>query len=150
MLRECCQHLDLEEKVLARSGRDWISRRRWMNDTQEMRRLIYYAALTAPGRDVEASHFPPRGRIDHEAYTGAQLEVMSLEDVVGHKLDHFFCRLGSVEVSGVYNAVLAQVERSLIEKSLKWAKGNRLKAARALGLDRNTLRRKIKELNIKI
>ena len=148
LLRECCQRLDLEEKALGRSGREWIARRRWGGDPAEMRRVIYAAALAAPGPEIEAAHFPPRRRRDHEAHAKAAFEGLSLEEIVRHKVAHFFGQLGRVEVSGVHRTVLMQVEKPLVEESLRWAEGNQQRAARALGINRNTLRRKMKDLGL--
>ena len=149
LLRECCQRLDLDEKVLGKSGREWIARRRWGEDPHEMRRMVYAAALASSKAEIEASHFPPRRRRDHEAHAGAIFESLSLEEIVRHKIAHFFERLGSVDVEGVHGAVIAQVERPLIEEGLRWAGGNQQRVARALGINRNTLRKKMAAYRIK-
>ncbi|MGB9698667.1 MAG: helix-turn-helix domain-containing protein [Thermodesulfobacteriota bacterium] len=49
---------------------------------------------------------------------------------------------------GIYNRIIKKVERLLIALVLEEEKGNQVKAARRLGINRNTLRRKIKELAI--
>jgi len=46
--------------------------------------------------------------------------------------------------------VLREVERPLISLSLEATRGNQLKAARLLGLNRNTLRKKIRKLDIRV
>lgn len=48
----------------------------------------------------------------------------------------------------VYRVILAQVEKPLIERVLERTEGNQLKAARILGINRNTIRAKIKRLGI--
>ena len=68
--------------------------------------------------------------------------VVALREAVRQKVAHFFERLGAVEATDVWRAVLAQVERPLIERCLAWAGGNQLKASRVLGINRNTLRKK--------
>lgn len=148
LLKECCLELGIPEKRFGKSGREWIAKRRWNGDPSEMLRIVCYAALTAKGEEIHASHFPPRFREDHEAYSKAQFESMSLEEIVRQKISHFFERLGRVEVSGLHRTIIAQIERPLVVECLKWTKGNQLKASRALGINRNTLRRKMKELKI--
>ena len=74
---------------------------------------------------------------------------LSIESFIGNKLEHFFERLGQHDAQGLYETVLAQVERPMIERALEWAKGNQLKAARVLGINRNTLRVKMCKLKIK-
>lgn len=148
LLKECCLQLGLDEKAFGKSAREWIARRRWNEDPSEMRRAIYRAALCSKGALVESSHFAPRTLRDHEAHVGAKFEEMSLEDAVDQKMAHFFEQLGTIEVDKVHRTVIEQVERPLIAKCLEWAGGNQLKAARVLGINRNTLRKKIKELGI--
>jgi len=76
------------------------------------------------------------------------VQETGLEDLVEHKMDAFFDRMGSVEANSVHKSVIAQVERPLIRKCLKWSGGNKLKAARVLGINRNTLSKKIREYGI--
>jgi two-component system nitrogen regulation response regulator GlnG len=75
-------------------------------------------------------------------------DEVGLENIVELKMDTFFERMGEVEASSVHRAVIAQVERPLIRKCLEWAGGNKLKAARVLGINRNTLSKKVKEYGI--
>lgn len=73
---------------------------------------------------------------------------LSLEQIVECKVGHFFERMGEVEAVSVHKAVIGQVERPLIRKCLEWAGGNKLRAARVLGINRNTLNKKVKEYGI--
>ena len=50
----------------------------------------------------------------------------------------------------LYDTVLSEVEKALISIVLKETGGNQLKAARTLGINRNTLRAKIKEYKIRL
>lgn len=52
--------------------------------------------------------------------------------------------------NGLYSRILSEMEKPLIELSLTATNGNQIKAAELLGLNRNTLRKKIKELEIQI
>lgn len=52
--------------------------------------------------------------------------------------------------AGLYDRVLKTVERPLIMHTLNATGGNQIRAAQVLGLNRNTLRKKIRELNIEI
>jgi two-component system nitrogen regulation response regulator GlnG len=51
-------------------------------------------------------------------------------------------------VENLYSLVIERVERPLIELTLKTTRGNQIRAAQILGINRNTLRKKIAELNI--
>ncbi len=52
--------------------------------------------------------------------------------------------------AGLYDRVLREVERPLIAISLAACRGNQIRAAQLLGLNRNTLRKKIRELGIEL
>jgi len=52
--------------------------------------------------------------------------------------------------SDIYDRVLAEVERPLIRMTLAATRGNQIKAAAMLGLNRNTLRKKIRDLEIPV
>jgi len=56
---------------------------------------------------------------------------------------------GDMPPPGLYGRVLREVEEPLIVATLAITRGNQLRAADILGLNRNTLRKKIKELDIK-
>lgn len=57
---------------------------------------------------------------------------------------------GDQPETGLYKRVISEVEVSLITNTLKAVDGNQSKAAKILGLNRNTLYKKIRELNIKL
>jgi len=78
----------------------------------------------------------------------ASAEEVGLERLVELKMDDFFERMGEVEAGFVHRTVIEQVERPLIRKCLQWSGGNKLKAARVLGINRNTLSKKVKEYGI--
>ena len=78
------------------------------------------------------------------------LNSCSVYDFLEEKLNRYLKKLAKLERSNLYDAVISEVEKSLISIVLKETDGNQLKAARALGINRNTLRAKIKEYKIHI
>jgi two-component system nitrogen regulation response regulator GlnG len=67
-----------------------------------------------------------------------------------HLRDYFAAHKGGLPPTGLYDRVLREVERPLIQLTLGATRGNQLKAAQLLGLNRNTLRKKIRELDIEV
>ena len=55
-----------------------------------------------------------------------------------------------VNNKNIHSDIISEVERSIIQNVLIITKGNQLKASEMLGLNRNTLRKKIGDLNINI
>ena len=67
-----------------------------------------------------------------------------------HLKDYFAAHKDGLPSAGLYERVLREVERPLIALSLSVTRGNQIKAAELLGLNRNTLRKKIRELDIQV
>jgi two-component system nitrogen regulation response regulator GlnG len=56
----------------------------------------------------------------------------------------------TIKKGEIYQAVIGDIEKSLIEKALGYTSGNQILAAKLLGINRNTIRSKIKKLNIDV
>ncbi len=76
--------------------------------------------------------------------------TVSLKEYIEKRIHDFIRRFKSSEGSNLYYTLLREIEKPLITMTLKETKGNQLEAAHILGLNRNTLRKKIKELNISL
>lgn len=81
----------------------------------------------------------------------ASLIAENLSQTVNRLLGEYFAaHRGMMPPTGLYNRVLREIEKPLIEQTLFITGGNQIKAAAVLGLNRNTLRKKINALSIKI
>ena len=82
------------------------------------------------------------------------LETAGAEGLAGaverHIKDYFAAHKGGLPAAGLYDRVLREVERPLIVQTLGATRGNQIRAAHLLGLNRNTLRKKIRELDIPV
>jgi len=68
----------------------------------------------------------------------------SMNECVQRSLSNYFSQLGDQIPNELYDMVLAEVERPLLEAMMAYTKGNQSKAAIYLGLSRGTLRKKLK------
>jgi Fis family transcriptional regulator len=68
-----------------------------------------------------------------------------IDDCVRRTLDQYFHDLGSEEPAGLHHLMVRSVERPLLENVMSRAEGNQSLAAQWLGINRNTLRRKLLE-----
>lgn len=82
----------------------------------------------------------------------ANLQSVSLEKLVKSKLEVLFQQQheAQVELNGLYNIVIEQVEKPLLELALRASNGNQVRTAQMLGINRNTLKKKIDIYKIKI
>jgi two-component system nitrogen regulation response regulator GlnG len=67
-----------------------------------------------------------------------------------HLRDYFSAHDGGLPAAGLYDRILREIEKPLISLSLGATRGNQIRAAQLLGLNRNTLRKKIRELDIPV
>ncbi len=80
-----------------------------------------------------------------------QLYSLGLQGVMERYISHYFDLHGNILPSaGLYHCLMKEIEKPLIEVSLRRLKGNQVQVAKLLGIDRNTLRRKIQALNISL
>lgn len=75
-------------------------------------------------------------------------ESQSLRDCVEKSMDNYFKHLDGQPVTNVYDMVLAEVEAPMLEIVMKHTRHNQTKAAQVLGLNRGTLRKKLKQYGL--
>lgn len=74
-----------------------------------------------------------------------------LSHYVGESLDRYFASLnGSTPPCDLYRMVLEQMEKPLLERVLDYNRGNQSKAAAMLGINRGTLRKKLRTYDLDI
>ena len=72
----------------------------------------------------------------------------TLQDKIETLLDNYFKDLDGEKPNDVYNMVLHSVEKPLLIYIMNYAQGNQTRAAKILGLNRNTLRKKLEFYNL--
>ena len=75
-------------------------------------------------------------------------QAQTLRDSVSIALNNYFAHLDGQEVTDVYEMVLSEVEAPLLEEVLKYTRNNQTKASILLGLNRGTLRKKLKQYGL--
>ena len=140
----------LDEAAVAR-----LARARWPGNVRELENLIrrlaaLYSEETITTGIVEAE------LADRDGAPAAAPEDSGEDDgsiggsVERHLRAYFDAHDGKLPASGLYARVIREVERPLIELALAATNGNQLRTAGMLGLNRNTLRKKISDLGIDV
>ncbi len=75
-------------------------------------------------------------------------ETQTLRDSVEKSMNNYFAHLDGQDVTNVYQMVLSEVEAPLLETVMAYVKGNQTRAAKLLGLNRGTLRKKLKQYGL--
>jgi len=125
---------------------------RWPGNIRELENLLrrlaalYSQEVIGIGIiDAELADATPPGNLS-EAPSGEGLAAA----VERHLKGYFAAHKGGFPAAGLYDRVLHEVERPLIVLTLRATRGNQIRAAHLLGLNRNTLRKKIRELDIPV
>jgi len=141
-----------ETKVLAKDAVEVMRRYSWPGNVRELENLVRRLALTCPettisGADIQAALGPisaaprPNGTIGNE----------NLSDSIAAHLRRYFDLHGdALPPNGLYNRILQEMETPLVEIALDASGGNQAKCAELLGINRNTLRKKISDLDIRV
>ena len=80
--------------------------------------------------------------------TQGSVATQSLRDYVENAVNNYFQHLDGQDVTNVYDMVLSEVETPLLEVVMKYTRHNQTKAAEVLGLNRGTLRKKLKQYGL--
>ncbi len=116
-----------------------LRRRRWFGNVRELRHAVLHSAILARGGVIGAEHLPPPLEVGRAADGNIARRV---QDSVAQWADDLLAR--EPQPTDMYERLLAIVEPPALHKALDFHRGNRLEAARTLGLHRMTLRKKLR------
>jgi two-component system nitrogen regulation response regulator GlnG len=141
----------LPAKALEPAAVAAMQRYRWPGNVRELENLIRRVAALYPQETITASILEAEigAAPDGQATPEPQAENISCA-VERHLARYFAGFVGELPPPGIYQRVLHEVEAPLIAAALAATRGNQIKAAELLGLNRNTLRKKIRELNVPV
>ncbi|MBV9045137.1 MAG: nitrogen regulation protein NR(I) [Alphaproteobacteria bacterium] len=139
------KHLDAE-------ALDMLKHYRWPGNVRELENLIRRLAVLHSGDTIPASAIAselrePTRLVDSDDGS----EALSLSAAVERHLTKYFLAQGDkLPPPGLYDRILQEVERPLLSICLAATRGNQIRAAHLLGLNRNTLRKKIRDLGLEV
>ncbi len=139
----------LGAKSFDRSALDSLMRYSWPGNVRELENLVRRLVVLNSAEVIHADAV--ESELSHAAVEASPSTGDSLGTAAElHLRRYFSAHGGSLPARGLYDRVLREIERPLISLSLEATRGNQIRAAELLGLNRNTLRKKIRELDIKV
>jgi DNA-binding NtrC family response regulator len=126
-------------KGLSKEAVKALQKHQWPGNVGELKTAMARACLVSRGPVVEARHLALE---EGSPY-------YSVREFLEEKLKRYLKDVARLGNAGLYDTVLSEVEKSLIELVLEETGGNQLRAAAALGINRTTLRTKARAYRIK-
>jgi len=142
----------LPAKRLDGEALDLLRRYRWPGNVRELENLIRRLAVLHSGDTIPASAIAAELK-EPERPIGLDEgdEAATLSAAVERHLTKYFLEHGeALPPPGLYDRILQDIERPLLSISLGATRGNQIRAAHLLGLNRNTLRKKIRDLGLEV
>lgn len=117
----------------------------WPGNVRELQNLVRRVALLSPRRDLDLEAFREFGGERGGHHTN---EAQGFARIVEQHLSDYVLSMHNAGASDIWNDVLGTVEAVLLKLALTAVHGNQLKAADLLGINRNTLRKKLTDHRI--
>jgi two-component system nitrogen regulation response regulator GlnG len=142
----------LPHKTLDNEALDMLRRHRWPGNVRELENLIRRLAVLQSGDAISAASVSAELKEPAKTFAADSGEgPQSLAASVEQYLTQYFLAQGDrLPPPGVYDRIVQEVERPLISICLAATRGNQIRAAQLLGLNRNTLRKKIRDLGLEV
>jgi two-component system nitrogen regulation response regulator GlnG len=144
------QHQGLQAKTFTKPAMESLKRHDWPGNVRELENLVRRLLVLVDDDVIDLKHLKMAlagngnpNKVDKTS------DDQNLSQLISHQIGRFFdAHDGQLPMNGIYDRFMAEVERPLISTTLAVTRGNQLKAAEVLGINRNTLRKKIVALGI--
>ncbi|MEO5706963.1 MAG: sigma-54 dependent transcriptional regulator [Alteraurantiacibacter sp.] len=131
----------LPQRRLTAAAAEVLARQLWRGNVRELRNFMFRAALLAREEEIDASGIEAMlavAPVEASLPTGQAIDALIMQWLERAKLPS----------GDLYHAALAVFEKPLFEHALRQTGGNQLRAATLLGINRNTLHKRLVELGI--
>jgi two-component system nitrogen regulation response regulator GlnG len=137
----------LPSKTIDQGALDRLKLHEWPGNVRELENLIRRVCALY-GEEMITARIVER-ELSEQAPPSQTEGAVTLSALVERNLASYFAgQPGGVPPVGLYDRVLADIERPLFQLTLAATKGNQMRAAEVLGLNRNTLRKRLHDLGI--
>jgi two-component system nitrogen regulation response regulator GlnG len=140
----------LPSKTIDAGALDRLKQHPWPGNVRELENLVRRICALY-GEDLITARIVERELADQQPVVEGEEGPATLAQLVERKLSSYFAdQPDGLPPTGLYDRVLEEVERPLIQLTLAATRGNQVRAAEILGLNRNTLRKKIQDLGVEM
>ncbi|MCK5167265.1 MAG: nitrogen regulation protein NR(I), partial [Rhodospirillaceae bacterium] len=136
-------------KTISNAAMDRLKQHSWPGNVRELENMVKRMAALVAEDEISSKvveiEFAESPTAKEDSTSGGLSHSVEM-----HLKSYFDAHSASLPAAGLYDRVLREVERPLIALTLEATNGNQIKAADVLGVNRNTLRKKIRDLDIPI
>jgi two-component system nitrogen regulation response regulator GlnG len=137
--------LGVGDKALSREALRLLTAYHWPGNVRELENMLKRAVVLSSNPTLLPEDFP---ELLATRPHGPRIDDLSLEELLEVKLRRFLEQMEGLSLSGIYAQVIEVVERPLLKLILERTGGNQVRAAEILGINRNTLRKKLSTLGV--
>jgi len=138
------EELNMQPPILLDEAIGLLQSYDWPGNVRELKNVMRRLALLTPGAAITLSDVALA--LGNQENNEKAEETLS--DAVMRCLRNYISRLGHAEIENMHKHLLAEVEPPLLMLVMERCKGNQIKAAQALGLNRNTVRKMLRQYHI--
>ena len=139
-LQQSAKQLGVETKILSEDTLNYLSHLNWSGNVRQLENVCHWLTVMAPGQNIDIKDLPPelKNHDTHKEVSANWKDALKQEVQLALNKNQ----------KDILTDLNQTFEKILIEEALQFTKGRRIEAAEMLGLGRNTLTRKVKELKI--
>ena len=135
--------LNAQRKSFTEEALIYLQTKSWQGNVRQLENLCHWVTIMAPGASVDISDLPTDFKREMDKTTGPE---EGWHQLLGREVDQLL-RKGN---TGLYEGLTQTFEKALISRALTFTAGRKIEAANILGIGRNTISRKMSELNLSI
>lgn len=139
ILEELASRVGGERRALTPAAEEYLTSENWWGNENQLELFLWRAYFLTDGGSISVDDLKPSQEVR---------KVSDIEDFFRERLASVVACLRDGQDSDFYSHTIRSVEKPLLELVLHESGGNQLKAARLLGMNRNTLRRRLSELGL--
>ncbi len=136
-LQEIFDFLKIPPKELSKDAKDFIAEHTWNGNAYELKQCLTKACILSKHKKITAKDL-----------FGAYDDKLSIKSFLEQKIGGLLKDFGHIKNSNLYDTVIQEVEKALFAIALNETGGNQLKASKILGINRNTLNKKLRHYGL--
>lgn len=136
-LKKAILDFKLSPKELSKEAERALLSYNWPGNVRELENTIKRASLLAEDSIIEKKDL-----------FSSDFKHCTIKDFLETKLNGYLEKMTQIENSNLYDTVISEIEKALFSITLKKTNGNQTKAAKILGINRNTLNKKIRQYKL--